>query len=107
MIKENYMIAYFHKNVFVGTWENQTVTGNFYERTLRALGHKPQDVEVYKYPYSSSGKESFTFDTEKRIQVLDIQDREVELEIDGEIQTITKQVTLVVETIEGEKVFPL
>jgi hypothetical protein len=60
------MLAYFHNGNFVSFWQDQRHTEGFVEATIKAMGHKPNEVEIYACP-PPRNDESYYFDDQKRL----------------------------------------
>lgn len=72
-------IAVFNKGKFVDFWLNDLDDKSWIERTIASKAWLRQDVEVYWYEYSRNGSEILSFDADKNLQKIKIE----ELEIDG------------------------
>lgn len=96
------MIAYFHKDTYFGTWQDQDADPSFCHRTIRALGHNEKDVLMIKFPMQLRNDQSFIFSENKELCLLETE--EVEIEIDGQLTTQLK--SSIVNTIEGIQIFP-
>ena len=78
------MLAYFHKNIFIGLWQDQSQDETWLERTARALGHQVSDVEVYQCPPLRSDA-AYYFDENKNLVV---QASAESMEIEGVVQKV-------------------
>ena len=72
-------IAVFNKGKFVDFWLNDLDDKSWIERTISSKGWLRQDVEVFWYEYPRNGNEILTFDKDKNLQKIKID----EIEIDG------------------------
>lgn len=77
------MLAWFYKGEFFGMWQDQSHEDKWVERTAISLGHKINDVEVYRCP-ALRNDESHYFDEQKRL-VLGSKSTVV---VDGQPQTV-------------------
>lgn len=74
-------IAVFNKGKFVDFWLNDLNDKSWIERTIASKAWLRQDVEVYFYEYTRSGHEVLSFDPNKNLQLIRIE----ETEVDGQI----------------------
>ena len=65
-------IAVFNKGQFVDFWLNEPTEKSWVERTIAAKGWLRQDVEVYLYELSRNGSEVLSFDANKNLQKVKI-----------------------------------
>ncbi|NBW80043.1 MAG: hypothetical protein EBR27_13735 [Betaproteobacteria bacterium] len=72
-------VAVFNKGKFVDFWLNDLDDKSWIERTIASKGWLRQDVEVFWYEYSRNGSEILSFDAEKNLQKISID----QIEIDG------------------------
>lgn len=74
-------VCVFNKDKFVDFWLNGLDDKSWIERTIASKAWLRQDVEIYFYEYSRSGSEILSFDSEKNLQKIRIE----ETEVDGQI----------------------
>lgn len=74
-------VAVFNKGKFVDFWLNDLEDKSWIERTIAAKAWLRQDVEVYFYELNRNGSEILSFDSEKNLQKIRIE----ETEVDGQI----------------------
>ena len=91
------MLAYFHKGIFVAFWQNQMDQQGWFESTVAAMGHRPQDVEVFLCD-AMRNDQSFYFDDQRRLVV----GHKTPVEIEGD----TVLVNAWNDPVELQKVFP-
>lgn len=74
-------IAVFNKGKFADFWLNDVDDKSWIERTIASKGWLRQDTEVYFYELVRTGHEILTFDQNKNLQKIRIE----ETEVDGQI----------------------
>lgn len=65
-------VAVFNKGKFVDFWLNDLEDKSWIERTIAAKAWLRQDVEVYWYELTRNGSEILTFDANKNLQKIKI-----------------------------------
>ena len=65
-------VAVFNKGKFVDFWLNDLDDKSWIERTIAAKAWLRQDVEVYWYELTRNGSEILTFDANKNLQKVKI-----------------------------------
>jgi hypothetical protein len=83
-------IGVFNKGVFVDFWLNEPTEKSWVERTIAAKGWLRQDIEVYLYEISRNGSEIFSFDSEKNLKKLKIEEIVID---DASVQAVTVEQT--------------
>ena len=71
-------IAVFNKGKFVDFWLNEPTEKTWVDRTIAAKGWLRQDVEVYLYELNRDGSEVLSFDAEKNLQKIKIEESEID-----------------------------
>lgn len=94
--------AVFNKNEFVDWWLNSRQDKDWIERTIRAKGWSPQDIEVVDADFPRDARTIFSFDATKRVEILTITRQDFD---DGKGGTVSKKVAQVVETHDSEPHF--
>lgn len=83
-------IAVFNKGKFVDFWLNEPTDKTWVDRTIASKGWLRQDVEVYLYELNRDGSEILSFDNQKNLQKIKIE----EVEQDGNmVQTVIVEQT--------------
>lgn len=83
-------IAVFNKGSFVDFWLNDLDDKSWIERTIASKGWLRQDCEVYSYELTRTGSEILSFDDQKNLQKIRIE----QVDIDGQmVQTIVVEQT--------------
>ncbi|NBW79939.1 MAG: hypothetical protein EBR27_13180 [Betaproteobacteria bacterium] len=71
-------VAVFNKGKFVDFWLNDLDDKSWIERTIAAKAWLRQDVEVFWYEYPRNGSEILSFDAEKNLQKIRIEEVQIE-----------------------------
>lgn len=77
-------VAVFNKGKFVDFWLNDLNDKSWIERTIASKGWLRQDVEVFFYELVRTGTETLSFDYDKNLQKIKIE----EIEIDGQLKRV-------------------
>jgi hypothetical protein len=67
-------IAVFNNGNFVDFWLNDLNDKSWIERTIAAKGWIRQNVEIYYYEYPRNGQEILSFDNQKNLQKIKIEE---------------------------------
>lgn len=81
------MIAYFYKGKFFGTWQDQQNESEWLKRTARALGHNLNDVEARHFGLSLRNDQSFIFNEDKDIVLINREEVKETVDVEEEVET--------------------
>lgn len=73
-------VAVFNKGDFVDFWLNDLNDKTWIERTIRAKGWLAQDVEIYTYDCVRNSSDVLSFDENKNLQKMKIEDEIISVE---------------------------
>lgn len=71
-------VAIFYRGEFVDFWLNNIYEKTWIENTASSKGWWRQDLEIFWYEYTRSGREILAFDDQKNLQKIRIEETEVD-----------------------------